>query len=184
MAELENLNTRLDEVVRQARDGRADAFESLVEHYGAGIYRLAAAIVGPDEARDVAQESFVAAWRDLPRLRQVDRFEFWLRRIVINRSRNALRSRRRRPTQPLEGMTIAEAAARDSDFRDAIHARDALDGAFEGLSADHRAAVVLHYGSELSIRETAESMGVAVGTAKSRLNAALRQLRVAMEADR
>jgi RNA polymerase sigma-70 factor, ECF subfamily len=174
----------MDEIVRQAREGRADAFESLVEHYGAGIYRLAAAIVGPDEARDVAQDSFVAAWRDLPKLRQVDRFEVWLRRIVINRSRNALRSRGRRPTHRLEGMTVAETASRDPDFRDAIHARDSLDAVFEGLSADHRAAVVLHYGSELSIRETAEAMGVAVGTAKSRLNAALGHLRVAMEADR
>jgi RNA polymerase sigma factor (sigma-70 family) len=81
-------------------------------------------------------------------------------------------------------MTVAQTATRSPDFRDAIHARDALDGAFERLSADHRAAVVLHYGSELSIRETAEAMGVAVGTAKSRLNAALGHLRVAMKADR
>ena len=174
----------MDEVVRQAQGGRADAFESLVDHYGPGIYRLAAAIVGPDDARDVAQESFVAAWRDLPNLRKVDRFETWLRRIVINRSRNALRSRGRRPTQRLEGMTVAETASRNPDFRDAIHAHDALDAAFQGLSADHRAAVVLHYGAELSIRETAEAMGVAVGTAKSRLNAALGRMRAVMEGDR
>ena len=174
----------MDEVVRQARDGRADAFESLVQHHGPEMYRLAAAIVGPDDAGDVAQESFVAAWRDLPSLRQVDRFEVWLRRIVINRSRNALRSRGRRPTQRLEGMTVAETASRDPDFRESVHARDSLDGAFDALTADHRAAVVLHYGAELSIRETADAMGVAVGTAKSRLNAALGRLRAAMEADR
>jgi RNA polymerase sigma-70 factor (ECF subfamily) len=174
----------MDELVRQARDGRADAFESLVEHHAPDMYRLAGAIVGPDQARDVAQESFVAAWRDLPNLRRVDRFEVWLRRTVINRSRNALRSRGRRPTQRLEGMTVAETASPEPDFRDAIHARDALDGAFEGLSADHRAAVVLHYGAELSIRETADAMGVAVGTAKSRLNAALGRMRAVMEGDR
>lgn len=174
----------MDEVVRQARDGRADAFESLVQHHAPEMYRLAAAIVGQDDARDVAQESFVAAWRDLPKLRQVDRFEVWLRRIVINRSRNALRSRGRRPTQTLEGMTVAETASRDPDFREAVHARDSLDAAFDGLSVDHRVALVLHYGAELSIRETAEAMGVAVGTAKSRLNAALGRLRAAMEADR
>jgi RNA polymerase sigma-70 factor (ECF subfamily) len=174
----------MDEAVRQARDGRAGAFESLVQHYGPEMYRLSAAIVGPDDARDVAQEAFVAAWRDLPNLRQVDRFEVWLRRIVINRSRNALRSRGRRPTQRLEGMTVGETASRLPDFRDAVHERDALDAAFEGLSADHRAAVVLHYGAELSIRETAEAMGVAVGTAKSRLNAALGRMKAAMEGDR
>ncbi|HEX5038572.1 MAG TPA: RNA polymerase sigma factor [Candidatus Limnocylindria bacterium] len=172
------------EVVREARDGRADAFEFLVEHHGSEMYRLAAAIVGLDDARDVAQESFVAAWRDLPKLRQVDRFEVWLRRIVINRSRNVLRSRGRRPTQRLESMTIPETASPQPDFRDSVHERDALDGAFEGLSADHRAAVVLHYGAELSIRETADAMGVAVGTAKSRLNAALGRMRAVMEVDR
>jgi RNA polymerase sigma-70 factor, ECF subfamily len=148
------------------------------------MYRLAAAIVGPDDARDVAQEAFVAAWRDLPNLREVDRFEVWLRRIVINRSRNALRSRGRRPTQRLEGMTVAETASPHPDFRDAVHARDALDAAFAGLSVDHRSAVILHYGAELSIRETADAMGVAVGTAKSRLNAALGRLKAAMEGDR
>ena len=174
----------MDEIVREARDGRADAFEALVQHHAPAMFRLAAAIVGSDDARDVAQESFVAAWRDLPRLRDVERFEVWLRRIVINRSRNALRSRRRRPTEPLEGMTVAETASRKPDFRDAVHTHQALDAAFVVLSADQRAAVVLHYGAELTIRETADAMGVAVGTAKSRLNGALRRLRVAMEGDR
>lgn len=174
----------MDEVVREARDGRADAFEALVQHYGPEMYRLAAAIVGLDDARDVAQESFVAAWRDLPRLRQVERFETWLRRIVINRSRNALRSRRRRPTEPLEGMTVAETASPRADFREAVHARHTLDAAFSVLNVDQRAVVVLHYGAELSIRESADAMGVAIGTAKSRLNGALRRLRTAMEGDR
>jgi RNA polymerase sigma-70 factor (ECF subfamily) len=174
----------MDEIVREARNGRAEAFEHLVQHHGSDMYRLAAAIVGPDDAHDVAQEAFVAAWRDMPSLRQVDRFEVWLRRIVINRSRNALRARGRRPTQRLEAMTTAETASRGPDFREAIHTRAGLDTAFEGLSADHRAALVLHYGSELSIRETADAMGVAVGTAKSRLNAALGRMRAAMEGDR
>lgn len=181
---VESVNTGMDEVVRQARSGRADAFESLVQQHGPEMYRLAAAIVGPDDARDVAQDSFVAAWRDLPNLRQVDRFEVWLRRIVINRSRNALRSRGRRPSRRLEDMTVSETAAPLPDFRDAIHARHALDAAFDGLSPDHRAAVVLHYGAELSIRETAEAMGVPVGTAKSRLNAALGRMKAVMEGDR
>ncbi len=174
----------MDEIVREARNGRADAFEALVQHYGPDMYRLAAAIVGPDDARDVAQESFVAAWRELPRLRQTDRFEVWLRRIVVNRSRNALRSRGRRPTQALESMTVADTASRTPDFRDAVHARQELDAAFATLSADHRAAVVLHYGADLTIRDTAEAMGVAVGTAKSRLNAALGRMRAAMEGER
>jgi RNA polymerase sigma-70 factor, ECF subfamily len=176
-------NADLDEVVREARDGRADAFEVLVERHGPAMYRLASAIVGADDARDVAQESFVAAWRELPRLRDADRFEPWLRRIVINRSRNALRSRGRRPSEPLDGID-GERRDHTADFREAVHARSELEAAFEGLSADHRAALVLHYGADLSISQTADAMGVAVGTAKSRLNAALRHMRAAMEGDR
>jgi len=68
----------------------------------------------------VAQGAFVAAWRDLPNLRQVDRFEAWVRRIVINRSRNSLRSRGRRPTQRLEAVTVGETASPHPDVRDAI----------------------------------------------------------------
>ncbi len=174
----------MDEMVREASEGRAEAFEALVHRYGSDMYRLARAIVGPDDASDVAQEAFVAAWRDLPRLRQPERFEPWLRKIVVNRSRNALRARRRRPTEPLENMPDREPATPRADFRDAVHARDALEAAFNQLSADHRAAVVLHYGIDLSIRDTAEAMGVAVGTAKSRLHTALGRLRAVLEADR
>lgn len=173
---------RLREIVLQAQAGRADAFEALVQRFGLEMCRLASAIVGPDDARDVAQEAFIAAWRDLPRLNDPDRFLPWLRRIVVNRSRNALRSRGRRPTTSLDlPGGPAHRVAGVGDFRDAVDARQALDGAFNGLSADQRAVIVLHYGSDLSIREAADSMGVAVGTAKSRLNSALRRMRVAVE---
>jgi RNA polymerase sigma-70 factor (ECF subfamily) len=173
----------LDEIVRQAQSGRTEAFEVLVEHFGPQLYRLATAIVGPEDARDVAQETFVVAWRDLPRLREAGRFEPWLRRILVNRSRNVLRARRRRPTDSLD-LAGADHLARQGDFREAVHARQALDGAFAGLSADQRAVIVLHYGADLSIREVADSMGVAVGTAKSRLNGALRRLRAEVEGKR
>lgn len=73
------------EIVREAQAGRTEAFEVLVLHFGQQVYRLASAIVGPDDARDVAQETFIAAWRDLPRLREPDRVEPWLRRVTVNR---------------------------------------------------------------------------------------------------
>lgn len=171
------------EIVEQARRGRADAFEVLVEHFGPEAYRLASGIVGPDDARDVAQEAFITAWRDLPRLRDPERFAPWLRRIVVSRSRNQLRSRGRRPATSLEA-SAAHGLSSGHDFRDAVHARQALDGTFARLSADQRAVLALHYGADLSIREAAEAMDVSVGTAKSRLNAALTGLRRAMEAQR
>lgn len=173
------------EIVEQARRGRADAFEVLVEHFGPEAYRLASGIVGPDDARDVAQEAFITAWRDLPRLRDPERFAPWLRRIVVSRSRNQLRSRGRRPATSLEASAAqAHGISAGGDFREAVHARQALEGQFARLSADQRAVLALHYGSDLSIREAAEAMDVSVGTAKSRLNAALKGLRRAMEAQR
>jgi RNA polymerase sigma factor (sigma-70 family) len=172
----------LHEIVREAQAGRTEAFEVLVRHFGPQVFRLASAIVGPDDARDVSQETFIAAWRDLPRLREPERFERWLRRITVNRSRNVLRGRGRRPALSLERPGPADFLAAAGDFREAAHARQALDGAFAGLSADQRAVIVLHYAADLTIGEAAESMGVAVGTAKSRLNAALRRLRAAVGA--
>lgn len=169
------------EIVIEAQAGRVEAFEVLVERHGPEIYRVASAIVGPDDARDVAQETFIAAWRELPRLRDPDRFEPWLRRILVNRSRNALRARRRRPALSLSVPGPADDLAAPRDFRDAADARQALDGAFAALSAEQRTVIALHYGAELSISEAADSMGVAAGTAKSRLSAALRRLRSAVE---
>jgi RNA polymerase sigma-70 factor (ECF subfamily) len=121
------------DVVRQAQAGRAEAFEVLVEHFGPQVYRLASAIVGRDDARDVAQETFIAAWRELPRLREPDRFEPWLRRILINRSRNVLRARQRRPAASLDLPGATDGLVGQVDFRESAHARQALDGAFAGL---------------------------------------------------
>lgn len=155
----------------------------LVEHFGPEMYRVAAGIVGPDDARDTAQEAFITAWRDLPRLRDPERFAPWLRRIVVSRCRNHLRSRRRRPAVSLDTRE-AQNVSSGPDFRERVHARQALDGTFSRLSPDQRAVLVLHYGADLSIREAAEAMDISVGTAKSRLSAALAGLRRAMEVDR
>lgn len=165
-------------LVREAQGGRTEAFEVLVERYAPAMFRLAAAIAGPEDGRDIAQEAFVAAWRDLPRLRKVETFEAWLRRIVVNRSRNAIRSRKRRPAVSLEASNAAAYnVASTGDFRDGVHARQALDGAFDRLPGDQRVVLALHYGAGYSLSEVADATDTAVGTVKSRLNAALRHLR-------
>lgn len=150
----------------------------LVEQHAASVYRLAAAIVGEADAADVAQESFVAAWQRLPNLREPAAFESWLRRICVNRSRNWLRDRARRP----HGTTALDADAdrlldHGADFHGTVEARSLLGSAFERLSVDQRAILALHYSLGLSIAETASALGIPPGTAKSRLNAALGALR-------
>jgi RNA polymerase sigma-70 factor (ECF subfamily) len=152
----------------------------LVERHATQTYRLAAAIVGSVDARDVTQETFVAAWQQLRRLRDPGAFEPWLRRICVNRSRNWLRRERRRgPTSSLDVEDGLTANLRDPhrDFRGAVEARLVLEPAFEQLSPDQRAVLALHYGMGFSIGEAADALGVRVGTAKSRLNAGLNVLR-------
>jgi RNA polymerase sigma-70 factor (ECF subfamily) len=173
----------VEEAVRDAQRGRTAAFELLVEHYGPPMYRIACGIVGPDDGRDAAQEAFVLAWRQLPTLRDVTRFEAWLRRILVNQCRKTLRTRHRRPAMSLDrSLDGGVEPAMAVDFRDAVHSRQSLDRAWDVLNADQRAVVVLHYGVGLSIREAADATHVAVGTAKSRLSSALARLRQAVEA--
>lgn len=152
----------------------------LVEQHANDTYRLAAAIVGVADAADVTQETFVAAWQQLPALRDPGAFGSWLRRICANRSRNWLRTRRRRPQAVIDlGHDDAAAAIPDprGDFRGAVEARTLLESAFDALSPDQRAVLALHYSLGLSIAEAAEALGVRVGTAKSRLSAGLAAMR-------
>jgi len=156
----------------------------LVEQHAAVTYRLAAAIVGTADAADVTQETFVAAWQQLPKLRDGGAFEPWLRRICVNRARNWLRARNRRPQAVLDiGDDRAVEALPDlrGDFRGAVEARALVEPAFEGLTPEQRAVLALHYSMGLSIAEAADALGIRVGTAKSRLNAALTALRREIE---
>ena len=166
------------DVVSRAQDRDREAFEMLVERHASGVYRLAAAIVGSADAADVAQESFVSVWQQLPKLRDTRAFEGWLRRICVNRSRNWIRDRGRRP----HGMSALDAEAdsvRDpaADFRGGVEDRAVLEPAFLRLGPDQRAVLALHYSIGLSIAETADALGITAGTAKSRLSAALAAMR-------
>lgn len=166
--------TWVDSLVERARSGDVAAFEQLAERSMPEVYRLAAALVGPDEARDITQESLVAAWRELPQLRQTARFDSWLRSIVLNRARNALRARRRHPT-----ITFIDghASALVDEPIAATQQRLAIEAALGGLTAEQREVLVLHYLADLPLREVARTIGVAEGTAKSRLHGGLRVLR-------
>lgn len=169
------------ELVRRAQAGDREAFEVLVERHAAEIYRLSAAIVNEFDARDIAQESFVAAWTTLPNLRDPEAFQTWLRRICVNRCRNWLRSSRRRPSSSLDADDLAPTLAdARPDFRIASEARAVLEPAFESLTAGQRTLLALHYAMGYSIAEAAEILDIRVGTAKSRLNAGLKTLRGAI----
>jgi RNA polymerase sigma-70 factor (ECF subfamily) len=163
---------------RRAQSGDLEAFEMLAEQHAPSLYRLAAAIVGEADARDLTQDSLLAAWTQLPKLRDPDRFVPWARRILVNRCRNHVRTRSRRPSTL--SLAPEHEVAQAGDFRDPVHARLVLGTAFEALTADQRSLLALHYAADLSIRESAEALGLRIGTAKSRLNGALAALRRAI----
>jgi len=171
------------DIVSRAKARDREAFEMLVEQHAAPMYRLAAAIVGGADAADVTQESFVVAWQQLPRLRDTRAFEAWLRRICVNRSRNWLRGQSRRPRAHIDiGDEDATGHLPEpGDFRRAVEARTLLEPAFDALTPDQRAVLALHYSLGLSIADSADALGVRVGTAKSRLSAGLAALRQAIE---
>ena len=155
----------------------------LVERHATEIYRLAAAIVGPVDARDVAQETFVIGWQRLGSLRSRDAFAPWLRRICANRARNWLRSRKARGPQAsldMDDELADRLPDRRGDFRAAVEARAVLAPAYAQLSDDQRLVMALHYGLGYSLAETAETLGIRGGTAKSRLNAALKVMRASL----
>jgi len=155
------------ELLVRARAGDREAFELIVLAKGEPLFRTALAILGNEaDARDATQEAFIGAWRSLPRLRDVERFDAWLGRILINACRMTLRHRRRVREVPITVRPISPASADSTDF----------DDAFNRLSIDQRAILVLHHLHGYGVREIAAWLGIPTGTVKWRLSRARKAL--------
>jgi len=175
-------------LVERAQAGDRGALEALVRQRLDQSYRTARAILGNDaDARDATQEAFVHAWRELPRLRQPERFDAWLRTILVNSCRQALRGRRRRLVREIAVGDPAEQIASFADPAAAPDERavaaDVLDRAFGHLPLGERAILVLHHLEHLPLAEIATTLAIPVGTAKSRLFAARQELERALEVE-
>jgi RNA polymerase sigma-70 factor (ECF subfamily) len=154
------------------------AFEALTVQYSTDLYRLAAAMVGTDDAADMVQDAFVSAWRELPRLRDSDKWESWLRSILMNRCRNALRTRTRRPRlEVLDSEGPARAYQPSHEPMRELDSRLAMQDALASLRPEDRAVIVLFYLGDMPLPQVARVLGLHLGTVKSRLNAGLRALR-------
>lgn len=165
-------------LVERAGQGDRDAFTQLIEPRVASAYRLASAMLGDaDGAYDVVQDAFVSAWVHLPRLRDVDRFDAWLNRIIRNGCRDAIRRRRR-----LREIDLDEAA--DVSTHDDPGGTGALDGAFAHLSIDQRQLLAMHHLAHVPVADMARQLGIPVGTVKWRLFRARRALEQALEVER
>jgi RNA polymerase sigma-70 factor, ECF subfamily len=163
-------------LVERARRGDHDAFAALVDPSLARLDAAARLILRDSElARDAVQEGLIRAWRDLPGLRDPDRFDAWLHRLTVNACLDLARRRRRRPME-VELTTIHPAAP--ADVAASLADRDLVDAALTRLDPGHRAVVALHYLLGMPLPAVASSLGIPLGTAKSRLHHALAAMRV------
>jgi RNA polymerase sigma-70 factor (ECF subfamily) len=168
-------------LVRRAGRGDKDAFGLLVDGALARLDAVARLILRDAElARDAVQEALVRAWRDLPGLRDPERFDAWLHRLTVHACIDLARRRRRRVIEVELTPDVHPPFADSSAF---LADRDQLDQALARLDPAFRAAIVLRFYLGLSLQETADALGVPLGTAKSRLHRALAELRVHIAAD-
>jgi len=169
------------EMVERARRGDREAFGSLVGLTSDRLYALATRILrDADLAEDALQSAFITMWRQIPTLRDPDRFEAWARKLLVHAC--YAEARRRRAWASNVRVLPAEGPAGPDEIL-SVADRDALDRAFRRLTVEQRAVFILHHHLGLPLVEIADTLGVPAGTARSRLHYATRALRAAIEAD-
>lgn len=166
-------------LVRAAASGDRDAFAALIEPRFKRLYGFASLIlVDRGSVDDAVQEALIRAWRDLPQLRAPEKFDGWLRRLVVNASHDEDRRARRhgvvRASSPDSGWT------EDSQHRIAL--QDELARAFHRLTARERAVIGLRFYLGLSTEEAAVVLGISAGATRVRLHRAIRSLASARQA--
>jgi RNA polymerase sigma-70 factor, ECF subfamily len=167
--------------VERAREGDHDAFADLVDQRLARLDAAARLILrDPELARDAVQEALIRAWRDLPGLRDADRFDGWLQKLTVNACLDLLRRRRRRAIEVVLSPLDPPAT---SDFTGPLADRDMVDRALGHLDPGHRAVVALHYLLGMPLPEVAAALAIPLGTAKSRLHYSLASMRVTAAAE-
>ena len=168
-------------LIERASQGDHEAFGVLVGEHLARLDTAARLILrDPELARDAVQEATLRAWKHLRGLRDPSRFDAWLHRLTVNACLDLARKRRGRFFE-VELTPLHDAPAPDATSRvaDALYVERML----AAVEPAQRAVVVLHYFLDLSLPETAAALGIPEGTAKSRLNRALTQMRITVADD-
>ena len=168
-------------LVDRAREGDGEAFDALARTVGDRCMAIAYRILrDADLADDAVQAALITAWRELRTLRDPDRFEPWLHRILTH---ECYAEARRRTRWSADIRILPVDREQDSGGILTVNDRDQLDRAFRRLTLEQRAVLVFHHYLDLSLVEVAERLGIPVGTAKSRLHHATAALRASLEAD-
>ncbi len=186
-----------EELARKAQAGDREAFAALVRAYEQPIYHLAYRLAGGDveEARDLAQEIFVRAYTRLASYDSARPFFPWLYRLGVNFGLNHRRQQRAHPIVRLSEVRRRD-DSEDVDIEIADHTRGPeelselgeaqveVNAAIARLPHDYRAVIALRYGADLDYEEIAATLGIPLGTVKTRLFRAKEALRRELSKER
>ena len=168
-------------LVDRAKQGDDEAFDALARTVGDRCMAIAHRILrDSDLAEDAVQAALITAWRELRTLRDPDRFEPWLHRILTYECYAAAR-RRRRWSVPLR-ILPGNGPREPGDILN-VHDRDELERAIRRLTLEQRAVLVFHHYLGLSLTEVAARLDLPIGTVKSRLHHATTAMRASIDAD-
>lgn len=163
----------MNDDIRAAQNGDHDAFEQLMLPRAGGMFAVAMLSLRDRAlAEDAVQEALIRAWRSLPSLRRPDRFDAWLRKLLINSCVDVARATRRHRNL----VVLPSDTASSTDIEKTAEERDAIERAFAELSVEHRIVFVLRHLESRNLPEIASACGIPLGTAKSRLHYAERAM--------
>jgi RNA polymerase sigma-70 factor (ECF subfamily) len=173
------------ELIVRAQRGELRAFEDLIRGRLDKLFRTACGILhDPAEAEDATQDACLRAWQKLPTLRNLDRLDAWLSRILINTCRMRLRDRRRVREIPIDDGRAAPELTDHGGMAGRTEDVDRVNRALDKVSVDDRAILVLHHVHHERVDAIAASLGIPVGTVKWRLSRARHAVQLALETDR
>lgn len=169
------------DLVLQAQRGDREAFAILARTHGDRLYAIAQRILrDAGLAEDALQQALISAWKELPTLRDPERFAAWVTRLLVHEAYAEARRRTRISASirvlPVDGATVPDGTIGIAD-------RDQLERGFRRLPEDQRAILVLRHYLGMEPTEIADMLGVPAGTVRSRLHYAHRAMRAALEAD-
>lgn len=170
------------ELAIRARSGDHEAFAELAARTIGRLTAVARLILrDEDRAQDAVQDALVDAWRDIRGLREPERLEAWLHRLLVRSCYNQARRQRRRTVVEVALSPAEEPQV--GDVQRSVAAHDQLERGLRRLTHDQRAVLVLTYYVDLPLADAARALDIPLGTMKSRLNRAVQALRAAIEAD-
>ena len=172
-------------LVDAARNGDVSAFEELVRRYEKRVLALTNRMCrNPEDAAEAAQEAFISAWQGLKFFRGDSSFSTWLYRLASNACVDLLRREGRHQTAAGPSLNdeetkidVADTAATPHEAAEQQELRELIEEGLQSLSPDHRQVLILREMHQLSYDEIAQSLNIDVGTVKSRISRARKQLR-------